>query len=169
MENSPRRLARIHKMNRLLQRDAPWVFVYHPVTFGLSHQWLKNSKPSALGRGNLKYLRIDADQRTESRQAWNKPIVWPLWLCLGLLILGDDSGSCHNLETRKRNTVGIHDKCIFNTDYPKGWGMPRKNDYLYHTPNPLCHSYFDRREPHRLFSSFSWSTRLKPDGAEDPR
>ena len=88
MENSPERLTRIREMNRLLQRDAPWVFVYHPVVFGLSHQWLKNSKPSALGRGNFKYLRIDASQRTESRQAWNQPIVWPLWLCLGLLVLG---------------------------------------------------------------------------------
>lgn len=88
MGNSPERLARIREMNHLLQRDAPWVFVYHPVTFGLSHQWLKNSKPSSLGGGNFKYLRIDAGQRTESRQAWNKPIVWPLWLCLGLLILG---------------------------------------------------------------------------------
>ena len=88
MENSPERLTLIREMNRLLQRDAPWVFVYHPVVFGLSHQWLKNSKPSALGRGNFKYLRIDASQRTESRQAWNQPIVWPLWVCLGLLILG---------------------------------------------------------------------------------
>jgi ABC-type oligopeptide transport system substrate-binding subunit len=88
MENSPERLTLIREMNRLLQRDAPWVFVYHPVVFGLSHQWLKNSKPSALGRGNFKYLRIDASQRTESRQAWNQPIVWPLWLCLGLLVLG---------------------------------------------------------------------------------
>ena len=88
MENSPERLTLIREMNRLLQRDAPWVFVYHPVVFGLSHQWLKNSKPSALGRGNFKYFRIDASQRTESRQAWNQPIVWPLWLCLGLLVLG---------------------------------------------------------------------------------
>ena len=88
MENSPERLTLIREMNHLLQRDAPWVFVYHPVVFGLSHQWLKNSKPSALGRGNFKYLRIDASQRTESRQAWNQPIVWPLWLCLGLLVLG---------------------------------------------------------------------------------
>ena len=88
MENSPERLVRIREMNRLLQRDAPWVFVYHPVAFGLSHQWLKNSKPNALGGGNFKYLRIDASQRTQSRQAWNQPIVWPLWVCLGLLILG---------------------------------------------------------------------------------
>ena len=88
MENSPERLALIRKMNQLLQREAPWVFAYHPVTFGLSHQWVKNSKPSTMGYGSLKYLRIDANQRSEHRQAWNQPIVWPLWVCAALLILG---------------------------------------------------------------------------------
>lgn len=88
MENSPERLAIIREMNRLLQQDAPWVFTYHPVSFGLSHRWVKNSKPSALGRGNLKYLRVDASQRMENRQAWNQPVVWPLWVCIAVLILG---------------------------------------------------------------------------------
>ena len=88
MENSPERLEIIRKMNHLLQQDSPWVFTYHPVSFGLSHQWVKNSKPSSLGGGTLKYLRIDAGQRSESRQAWNKPVVWPLWVCVAVLILG---------------------------------------------------------------------------------
>ena len=88
MENSPERLAIIREMTHLLQQDAPWVFTYHPVSFGLSHQWVKNSKPSALGGGNLKYLRVDAGQRSENRQAWNQPVVWPLWVCVALLVLG---------------------------------------------------------------------------------
>ena len=88
MENSPERLAIISKMNDLLQRDVPWVFTFHPVSFGLSHQWVKNSKPSSLGGGTLKYIRIHADERSEHRQAWNQPIVWPLWVCLALFILG---------------------------------------------------------------------------------
>ena len=88
MENSPERLALIRDMNHLIQRDAPWVFTFHPVTFGLSHQWVKNSKPSALGYGSVKYLRIAADERAENRQAWNQPVVWPLWVGIALLILG---------------------------------------------------------------------------------
>ena len=88
IENSPERLAIIREMNHLLRQDAPWVFAYHPVVFGLSHRWVKNSKPSSLGGGNLKYLRVDADQRTENRQAWNQPVVWPLWVCVALLVLG---------------------------------------------------------------------------------
>ena len=88
MENSAERLARIREMNRLIQRDAPWVFTFHPVSFGLSHQWVKNSKPNSLGGGTLKYLRVDASRRAENRQAWNRPVVWPLWMCLGVFILG---------------------------------------------------------------------------------
>ena len=88
MENSPERLAIITEMNHLLQRDAPWVFTFHPVSFGLSHQWVKNRKPSSLGGGTLKYIRIDAGHRSENRQAWNQPVVWPLWVGLALFILG---------------------------------------------------------------------------------
>ena len=88
MENSPERLEIIRQMNRLLQRDAPWIFTYHPVSFGLSHQWVKNNKPSSTGYNTLKYLRVDAEQRAENRQEWNQPILWPLWVCLGILILG---------------------------------------------------------------------------------
>ena len=88
MENSPERLDIIREMNRLLQQDAPWVFTYHPVTFGLSHQWLKNNKPSAMVSRALKYLRIDVNLRAENRQEWNQPVVWPIWVCVALLILG---------------------------------------------------------------------------------
>ncbi len=88
MANSPERLGIIREMNRLLQRDAPWVFVYHPVNFGLSHQWLKNRKPTSTGYNTLKYFRIDGEQRSKSRQEWNQPILWPLWICAAFLILG---------------------------------------------------------------------------------
>ena len=88
MENSPERLKIIRQMNRLLQRDAPWIFTYHPVNFGLSHRWLKNYKPSSVGYNTLKYRRIDAGLRAENRQEWNQPVLWPLWVCLGFLILG---------------------------------------------------------------------------------
>ena len=88
MENSPERLEIIRQMKRVLQQDAPWVFTYHPVSFGLSHQWVKNSKPSPLGGNTLKYLRVDAPLRAQHRAAWNKPVTWPLWAFFGVLILG---------------------------------------------------------------------------------
>jgi len=88
MENSPERLTLIREMKDILQRDAPWVFTYHPVSFGLAHAWVKNSKPRGLGGGTLKYLRIDATERTQSRQAWNQPVIWPILACVGFLIFG---------------------------------------------------------------------------------
>lgn len=88
MENSQARLTLIREMKAILQRDAPWVFTYHRVSFGLAHAWVKNSKPLGLGGGSLKYLRIDANERAESRQAWNHPVVWPILACIGFLILG---------------------------------------------------------------------------------
>ena len=88
MENTLERLEIIREMNHLLQQDTPWIFTYHPVTFGLSHQWLKNNKPSSTGYNVLKYYRIDANQRAENRQEWNQPVLWPIWVCIALLILG---------------------------------------------------------------------------------
>ena len=107
MENSPERLEIIREMNRLLQRDAPWVFVYHPVRFGLSHQWLKNNKPTSTGYNTLKYLRIDGGQRAESRQEWNQPILWPLMGMCCTSHFRDSSCNHHNLEARTRHTVDL--------------------------------------------------------------
>jgi len=85
MDNSPERLAVIKKMIRIAQRDAPWVWGYHPLSFGLFHSWVKNVKPNAMANNTLKYLRIDAETRAKKREEWNKPLVWPVAL-LGLII-----------------------------------------------------------------------------------
>jgi ABC-type transport system substrate-binding protein len=88
MENSPERLAIIRKMKDIIQRDAPWVYTLHPVSFGLYHEWIKNVKPMEIGMGSLKYLRIDSSVRWKSRKEWNQPIVWPVLAFFGFLILG---------------------------------------------------------------------------------
>lgn len=78
MENSPRRLALIGRMNRVLQNDAPWIFGFHPKSYTLGHSWLKNRKPTDVGNNILKYQRIDVAERAQRRHAWNAPVVWPL-------------------------------------------------------------------------------------------
>ncbi len=87
MENSGERLDIIRQMKQIVQQDAPWVFTYHPINFGLSHQWVKNSKPSAIGANHLKYIRVDASLRAESRLEWNKPIFWPIWVFVGFFVV----------------------------------------------------------------------------------
>jgi len=40
MDNGPERQAIIDRMVEILRRDAPWVWGYHPKTYGLDHAWL---------------------------------------------------------------------------------------------------------------------------------
>jgi ABC-type transport system substrate-binding protein len=78
MENSPRRLEIIGRMNRILHEDAPWIYAFHPKSYTLGHAWLKNRKPSDVGNNSLKYQRLDATLREAKRAEWNRPVLWPL-------------------------------------------------------------------------------------------
>ena len=84
MDNSPRRLAIITRMNRILHQDAPWVYGFHPKSYALGHAWLKNRKPSDVGHNNLKYQRLDVATREAKRREWNRPVLWPLALVVAL-------------------------------------------------------------------------------------
>ena len=85
MDNSSQRLAIIAHMNQLLQRDAPWIFGFHPTSYTLGHAWLHNRKPTDVGNNSLKYQRIDVALREQQRRAWNEPVLWPL--AVGLVVL----------------------------------------------------------------------------------
>jgi peptide/nickel transport system substrate-binding protein len=87
MPNSPERLALISQMVALLQRDAPWVWGFHPKTFTLAHRWNRISKPSAVGVNMAKYTRLNPELREQKRREWNKPVIWPLFAIVGLLVL----------------------------------------------------------------------------------
>jgi ABC-type transport system substrate-binding protein len=88
MENNPARLAIIRQMRHILQRDAPWVFIYHEVDFGLYHEWIRNVRLSGIVMASLKYVRVGASTREQSRREWNRPIIWPVLLFVGFLVLG---------------------------------------------------------------------------------
>lgn len=86
MDNTPERLRIIREMIATVQQDAPWVFGFHPKSYALSHAWLSNRKPNNVANNTLKYQRVDAAQRARARAAWNRPVVWPLWLLGALLV-----------------------------------------------------------------------------------
>ena len=88
MSNSPQRESLIREMAGIAQKDTPWVWGFHPVDYGLYHEWYKNAKPMTLGGNTLKYKRIDINLREQRRAEWNRPITWPLWAGLAFLILG---------------------------------------------------------------------------------
>ncbi len=86
MGNTSERQAIIDRMLAILHEDTPWVWGFHPKDYSLRHAWLKNHKPSTVGNNTLKYQRIDVALRDESRTAWNRPKLWPIFLVAGVLV-----------------------------------------------------------------------------------
>ncbi|RUM82684.1 MAG: peptide ABC transporter substrate-binding protein [Candidatus Thioglobus sp.] len=87
MPNSVERQVVIDKMVAILREDAPWVWGFIPKSYGLYHQWLTNSKPHAMARNTLKYLRVNPQLREDFRQKHNQVVWWPM-IILALILLG---------------------------------------------------------------------------------
>ncbi|MFK7794355.1 MAG: ABC transporter substrate-binding protein [Gammaproteobacteria bacterium] len=87
MENSPERLILIRQMNEILRADAPWIFAFNPKSYSLYHDWYKNVKPNLMANNTMKYKRVDPVLRAQSREKWNQPILWPIYLLLVVLVL----------------------------------------------------------------------------------
>lgn len=88
LPNGEKRLKVIQKMLALLREDAPWAWGYHPKDFTLSHHWLAPIKPNLMANNTLKYQNIDPEVRARDRNAWNRPILWPLGGLFLFLIAG---------------------------------------------------------------------------------
>ncbi len=78
MDNGPQRLAIIDEMLDIARRDAPWAWGVHPKQFVLMHAWLSNDKPNHMANNTFKYLRLDPQRRAARREAWNRPVLWPI-------------------------------------------------------------------------------------------
>lgn len=87
MDNGPARQQVIDAMLEIVRRDAPWIFAYYPKSFGLRHGWVHNVKPNLMANNTLKYRRIEANLRAERRVEWNRPVLWPIALLVGALIV----------------------------------------------------------------------------------
>ena len=104
MDNSEQRYRIIQQLQEIVRHDAPWVFGFYPKNFSLFHGWYSNLKPSSMANNRLKYTRIDPRARTEKRQAWNKPIFWPLVL-VGLLFVLMLMPAIINYRRRAKETL----------------------------------------------------------------
>ncbi len=105
MSNGPERLAIIQKMTLLLQKDAPWVWGYHPKSLSLYHSWLHNVWPNSLANNTIKYRRIEAQERVLKQSAWNQPVVWPFIIVFIIVV-----GSIYPLRQayRRRQSAAIN-------------------------------------------------------------
>ncbi|MCF6207419.1 MAG: ABC transporter substrate-binding protein, partial [Sulfurovum sp.] len=87
MENTPQRLEKIEEMLKIVREDAPWVWGFYPKSLALVHGWYHNVFPNAMANNTLKYKRIDAKTRIEKQQAWNHPVIMPLFLFVFVLLV----------------------------------------------------------------------------------
>ena len=63
MYDSPERTEILNKMSNIIINDSPWIFLYHPLSFGLVHNWVENYEYHAFPYGMGKYRRINKEKR----------------------------------------------------------------------------------------------------------
>ncbi len=84
--NDARRLELIREMRGILERERPWIELYHAENYALYQDWMRNVKPAGLSQPSAKYVDIDAAERTRLREEWNRPLVWPAWALAALVV-----------------------------------------------------------------------------------
>jgi hypothetical protein len=57
-------------MVALVNEDAVWIPMVHPLGCVVHHRWLKHATPSAISDGHLKYLDVDVKVRARMRYLW---------------------------------------------------------------------------------------------------
>jgi len=80
--NDPQRAELIKRMLAILERERPWIELYHLEDFVLSHAWLVNSKPMGISYPAYKYKDVRPELRARLQAEWNAPVRWPLYLVL---------------------------------------------------------------------------------------
>ncbi|MDH5656035.1 MAG: ABC transporter substrate-binding protein, partial [Spirochaetia bacterium] len=73
MKSGPERRKIIARMNAIVADDAPVLFLFHPVSFGLSHQWFAPIRPHPINTNQLKYRFVDSGLREKKTEEWNRP------------------------------------------------------------------------------------------------
>jgi ABC-type transport system substrate-binding protein len=82
LPNNEHRADLIRRMLAILERERPWIELYHLEAFVLSHAWLVNSKPMGISYPAYKYKDVKPEMRARLQAEWNAPVRWPLYLML---------------------------------------------------------------------------------------
>lgn len=82
--NDAARLAEIEEMRAILEFERPWIELTHSEAYSLFHGWLAYVKPFGMSFPMTKYRDLDTELRSKQREAWNQPILWPLYAALAL-------------------------------------------------------------------------------------
>jgi len=79
-ENGPQRRTEIEEMTLILERERPWIELFHREDYSLYQSWVSNVKPMGLSIPTYQYRDIDPEMRKRLREAWNEPILWPAYV-----------------------------------------------------------------------------------------
>lgn len=102
MQNGPARQALIDKMNEIIKEDLPWVASYYPTSITLKQQWVAPGKPNPIARNTLKYASVDVALRRKCQQAWNQPILWPIWgIVIGIILFCIPAVGLYYIKTHR--------------------------------------------------------------------
>jgi ABC-type transport system substrate-binding protein len=82
LPNDVRRKETIARMVGILERERPWIELFHREDYGLRHAWLVNSKSMGISAPINKYQDVDPGLRGRLQAEWNAPVRWPLYLVL---------------------------------------------------------------------------------------
>ncbi len=65
MSPSPQRNAIIKQAEEIVFNDGAWGMLHYPVSYSISHGWLKNYRPNSQIFGELKYWDVDVEKKKE--------------------------------------------------------------------------------------------------------
>lgn len=103
MQDGASRQKLIDEMLQVLKEDLPWMAAYYPTLIGLRQQWVGPTKPNPIARNTYKYISIDPVLRKKYRQAWNQPILWPIWgIVAGIVLFCIPAIGLYYIKTHRR-------------------------------------------------------------------
>jgi len=86
-EDDAERLALVREMRDLLERERPWIELFHPEGYAIYHGWVAPPKPPGMAFAVDKYRRLDPEERASLREAWNRPLRWPAYALAAATVL----------------------------------------------------------------------------------
>ncbi|MAI79134.1 MAG: peptide ABC transporter substrate-binding protein [Deltaproteobacteria bacterium] len=86
LPNGPRRQEVIGEMLGILEEERPWIELTHSEAYSLFHKWLKNVKTMGMSTPMTKYRDLDHGLRAQKREAWNRPVLWPIYVGSALVV-----------------------------------------------------------------------------------
>ena len=87
MAAGPERDDAVARMVDMVREDAVWMSGYHTREYYLNNPWLHNTKRHGISKNALKYLRVNPELRAAKQVEWNRPVLWPIFTLLTIVIL----------------------------------------------------------------------------------